>query len=84
MLFVQWRTDTSDTDNIDYQSMYATHLDQITHNRELFESKDQSSIDEAMNILEDLEPDELNFDGIAIEEIINNEGQLLLRILTST
>ena len=59
MLFVPWRTDSSDTDNIYYKSMYATHLNL---NRELFESRNQSSIDEAINILEDLDPDELNFD----------------------
>ena len=27
-----------------------------------------------MNVLEDLDPDELNFDGLAIEEIMHNEG----------
>ena len=53
MLFVPWRTDTSDTDNIYYKSMYP-HLNLITQIRELFESRDQSSIDEAINILEDL------------------------------
>ena len=72
MLFVPWRTDSSDTDNIDFKSMYATQ------NRELFESRDQSSIDEAINILEDLDPDVLNFDGIAIEEIMNNEGAVVI------
>ena len=78
MLFVPWRADTSDTDNIDFKSMYATHLKLISQNRELFESRDQSSIDEAINILEDLDPDELNFDGIAIEEIMNNEGAVVI------
>ena len=58
--------------------MYATHLNLITQNRELFESRDQSSIDETINILEDLDPDELNFDGIAIEEIMNNEGAVII------
>ena len=76
MLFVPWKIDSSDTDDINFKSMYATHLNLITQNRELFESRDQSSIDEAINI-------ELNFDGIAIEEIMNNEVQWLLRILTS-
>ena len=78
MLFAPWRIDTSDTENIDYKSMYATHHNLITQNRELFESRDQSSIDEAINILEDLDPDELNFDGIAIEEIMNNEGAVVI------
>ena len=78
MLFVPWRTDSSDTDNINLKSMYATHLNLITQNRELFESRDQSSIDQAINILEDLDPDELNFDGIAIEEIMNNEGAVVI------
>ena len=78
MLFAPWRTETSDTDTIDYKSMYATHLNLITQNRELFESRDQSSIDEAINILEDLDPDELNFDGIAIEEIMNNEAAVVI------
>ena len=55
MLFVPWRTDSSDTDNIDFKSMYATHLNLITQNRQLFESRDQSSIDEAINILEVLD-----------------------------
>ena len=67
MLFVAWRNDTNDTDTIDYKSMYASRVNLITQNRELFESRDQPSIDEAINILEDLDPDELNFDGIAIE-----------------
>ena len=78
MLFVPWRIDSSDTDNINFKSMYSTHLNLITQNRELFESRDQSSIDEAINILEDLDPDELNFDGIAIEEIMNNEGAVVI------
>ena len=78
MLFAPWRTETSDTDNIDYKSMYACNLNLITENRELFESRDQSSIDEAINILEDLDPDELNFYGIAIEEIMNNEGAVVI------
>ena len=78
MLFVPWRTETCDTDNIDYKCMYATHLNLITQNRELFESRDRSSIDEAINILEDLDPDELNFDGIAIEEIMNNEAAVVI------
>ena len=78
MLFAPWRTDTSDTDNIDFKSMYATHLNLISQNRELFESRHQSSIDEAINILEDLDPDELNFDGIAIEGIMNNKGTVVI------
>ena len=78
MLFVPWRVYSSDTDNIDFNSMYATHLNLITQNRELYQSRDQSSIDEAINILEDLDPDELNFDGIAIEEIIDNEGAVVI------
>ena len=78
MLFVPWRIDTNDTDTIDYKSMYASHVNLITQNRELFESRDQSSIDEAINILEDLDPDEINFDGIAIEEIMKNEGAVVI------
>ena len=78
MLFVPWRVDSSDTDNINFKSMYATHLNKITQNRELFENRDQSAIDEAIKILEDLDPDELNFDGIAIEEIMNNEGAVVI------
>ena len=78
ILFVPWRIDSSDTDNINFKSMYATHLNLISQNSELFESRDQSSIDDAINILEDLDPDELNFDGIAIEEIMNNEGPVVI------
>ena len=78
MLFVQWRNDTNDTDTIDYKSTYSSHANLITQNRELFESRDQSSIDEAINILEDLDPDEINFDGIAIEEIMKNEGAVVI------
>ena len=59
-------------------SLYASRANLITQNRELFESRDQSSIDEAINILEDLDPDELNSDGIAIEEIMNNEGAVVI------
>ena len=58
--------------------MYVTHLNLISEYRELFESRDQSSIDEAINILEDVDPIELNFDGIAIEEIMNNEGAVVI------
>ena len=77
MLYVQWRNDTNERDGIDYKSVYASNLGLITQNRQLFESRDQSSIDEAINILE-LDPDELNFDGIAIEEIQNNEGAVVI------
>ena len=31
-----------------------------------------------MNVLEDVDPDELNFDGIAIEETMHNEGITVL------
>ena len=78
MLFVPWRNDTSDTNNIDYKSMYSSHVNLTTDNRELFESRDQSSIDEDINILEHLDPDEINFDGIAIEEIMKNEGAIVI------
>ena len=74
----QWRTDTNDADTIDYKSTYSSRIDLISQNRELFESRDQSSIDEAINILEDLDPDEINFDGIAIEEIMKNEGAVVI------
>ena len=70
MLFVPWRIDTNDTNSIDYKFMYASHVYLITQNRELFECRNQSSIDVAINILKDLDPDEINFDGIAIEEIM--------------
>ena len=78
MLFVPWRNDTNDPDTIDYKSTYSSHVNLITQNRELFESRDQSSIDEAINILEDLDPDEINFDGIAIEEIMKNEAAVVI------
>ena len=81
MLYLPWRNDTNDTDGIDYKSVYASNLDLITQNRQLFEGRDQSSIDEAINILEELDPDELNFDGFAIEEIQNNEGAVVCRSL---
>ena len=68
MLFVLWRTDANDTDTIYYKSTYASRVNLIKQKAELFESRDQSSIDEAINILEDLDPDEINFDGIAIED----------------
>ena len=61
MLYVPWRNDTSDTNSINYKSMYVSHANLITENREFFESRDQSSINEAINILEDLDTDELNF-----------------------
>ena len=47
----------------------------------MFERRDQSSIDEAINILEDLDPNELNFDAPAIEEIMNNEGAVVIDFL---
>ena len=78
MLFVPWRNDTNDTNTIDHKSMYAFHFNLITQNRELFECRDQSSIAEAINILEGLAPDEINFDGIAIEEIMKNDGAVVI------
>ena len=74
MLFAPRRNDTNDTDSIDYKSMYVSHVNLITQNRELFESRDQSSIDEAIGSKSE-DPDEINFNGIAIEEIKKNEGQ---------
>ena len=70
--------DTVGTDTIDYKSMYASRLNLITQNRELFESRDKYSIDEVIIILEDLNPEEINFDGVAIEEIMNNVGAVVI------
>ena len=66
MLFVPWRNDTNDTDNIDYMSMYASYSNLVIQNMKLFESRDQSSIDEAIDIFEDLDPD-----GIVVIEDTN-------------
>ena len=48
MLCVHWRNDINDTDTIDYNSTYACRVNLNTLNRELFECRDQSSIEEAI------------------------------------
>ena len=54
--------------------MCDSNLAIVTENRSLFESRDNSSIDEAIIFLEEMDPDDLNFDGLAIEKILNNGG----------
>ncbi|KAI6646972.1 hypothetical protein LOD99_9066 [Oopsacas minuta] len=49
----------------------------LKDSRSCFESKAQTSIDEAM-ILEYVAPDQLNFDGIAVGEIVHNEDVAVL------
>ena len=73
MLYVPWRVEI-DSETVDYKCMYDSNLALIIENRSLFESRDQSSIDEAIDILEDMDPDDINYDGVGIEEILNNEG----------
>ena len=68
----------TDSDNIDFRCIYDSNANLISQNRSNFESTDQTSIDQAINVLEDLDPDELNFDGIAIEETMQNEGITVL------
>ena len=73
MLYVPWRVEI-DSETVDYKCMYDSNLALIIENRSLFESRDQSSIDEAIDILEDMDPDDINYDGVGIEEILKNEG----------
>ena len=58
--------------------IYYSNANLIAQNRSNFESTYQTSIDQAMNVLEDLDHDELNFDEIAIEETMHNEGITVL------
>ena len=78
MLYVPWTEEYTYSDNIDFRCIYESNAKLILQNRSYFESTDQTSIDQAMNVLEDLDPDELNFDGIAIEETMHNEGITVL------
>ena len=68
MLYLPWRNEYIESDNIDFRCVYETNIDLIKQNRTCYESSDQASIDEAINVLEDVDPDQLNFDGVAIEE----------------
>ena len=63
MLYVPWMAEI-DSETADYERMYDSNLALITENRSLFECRDQSSIDGAINFLEDMDPDDLNFDGV--------------------
>ena len=74
MLYLPWRNEYIESDNIDFRCVYETNIDLIKQNRSCYESSDQASIDEAINVLEDVDPDQLNFDGVAIEETMQNEG----------
>ena len=78
MLYVPWTEEYTYSDNIDFRCIYVSNAKLILQNRSYFESTDQTSIDQAMNVLEDLDPDEINFDGIAIEETMHNEGITVL------
>ncbi|KAI6661420.1 hypothetical protein LOD99_13292 [Oopsacas minuta] len=61
-------------DYIDFKSIHETKIDVIRQNRSCFESKKQTSINEAMDLLKDVQPDQINSDGIAVEEKVHNEG----------
>ena len=74
MLYPPWRNEYIESDNIDFRCVYETNINLIKQNRSCYESSDQASIDEAINVLEDVDPDQLNFDGVAIEETMQNEG----------
>ena len=74
MLYLPWRNEYIESDNIDFRCVYGTNIDLIKQNRTCYESSGQASIDEAINVFEDVDPDQLNLDGVAIEEIMNNEG----------
>ena len=78
MLYIPWRNDRNDTNNNEYMFMYASNLNLTIQNRQLFDSRDQSSIQEAINTLEDLDTDDLNFGGIAYGVIKNNEGAVVI------
>ena len=74
MLYLPWTEEYTDSDNINFKCIYESNVNLIMQNRSNFESIDQSSIVQAMNVLEDIDTDELNFDGIATEETLHNEG----------
>ena len=79
MLYVPWTEEyTTKSDSIDFRCVYESNANLIMQNRSNYESTDQTSIDQAMNVLEDLDPDDFNFDGIAIEETMHNEGNTVL------
>ena len=74
MLYFAWRNELNDSENIDLKPIYESNLIMIAQNKSMFENKQQSSIDEAFSALENIDADDINFDGIAIEGTVNNEG----------
>ena len=66
MLYVPCKFEYVVSENIDFRSIYGSKINLIQQNRSGFESSDQGSIDEAMNVLEDIDRDELNLDGVLL------------------
>ena len=61
--------------------IYESNANHIMLNRSNFENTDRPSIDEGIDVLEDLGPGEFNYDGIAIEETIHKGG---IRVMEDT
>ena len=74
MLYLPWTNECRDLLNINLQMCYNKNYLRIMKNRLEFESNDQERIDEALQVLADIDPDDINFDNVAIEEILDNEG----------
>ena len=53
MLYVPWTEEyTTKSDSIDFRCIYESNANLIMQNRSNYESTDQTSIDQAMNVLE--------------------------------
>ena len=74
MLYLPWINEYRDLLNINLEMCYKKIYIRIMINRPEFESNDQERIDQALQVLADIDPDYINFDIVAIEEILENEG----------
>ena len=74
MLYLAWTNECKDLLNINLQMCYYKFFIMIMKNRLEFESNYQERIDEALQVLADIDPDDVNFDNVAIEEMSDNEG----------
>ena len=70
MLHITWRNEYIEFVNIDFRCVYESNIYLIKLNRSCYEISDQAAI----NVLENVDPDQLNFDGVAIEETMQNKG----------
>ena len=73
MLYLTWRNEQDELFNIDFKLKHQLNIKLFFQNRLEFESSDQDKIDEAIKALGDIDPDDINYDNIVIEEVLGNE-----------